>query len=129
MNALVISLSRFVFTGKIGMLVFCALDLNVSMSLFYSFYVFLFNWRTFGLKNRYVTGLGETLMYAEAPQGEDEYERNFLTVGGFDSNTMGSQGADGAHETLEEDPLSVRSILVGAASGKDAAEQSESRAI
>lgn len=123
-NALTVMLSRFVFTGRLAMLFFCALDLNVSMSLFYSFYVYLFNWRTFGLKNRYVTGLGETLLYADAPQGEDEYERNFLSVGGHDPDVPESQEVR-LDDSMESDPLSMRGILVSAAGNStDAADPS-----
>ena len=115
-NLTVIMLSRYLFHDRVSMLVFCALDLSVAASLFYSLYVFIFNWRTFGLKNRFATGLGESLLYADVPQGDAD-ERNFLSLTGHDPDApRGQEALGGKHDSSESDPLSMRSILVSAAS-------------
>ena len=97
------------YDNKIAYLVFSALDLQVSVSLLYSFHVFLFNWRTFGLKNRFATGLGEALLFADEEGGIDESN--------FRSNDGEEAGGQEAFDD-EEDPLSMKNILIGAAEGQ-----------
>jgi hypothetical protein len=101
-------LEKFVWHDKIAYLFYSTLDLQVSVSLLYSLHVFVFNWRTFGLKNRFATGLGEPLLYADEEDSEDE--RNFISA-----SSRGA-GHSGVRETLDDDdPLSMKNILISGA--------------
>jgi hypothetical protein len=104
-NVTVNMLIKYVFHTKISYLIFAAMDLQVSVSLGYSLYVFFFNWKTFGLKNRFATGLGEQLLYSELNPGDD-YERNFR------NDSPGGQNKQPTAEMEDSDPLSMRNILV-----------------
>ena len=103
-NVIMRVLEKYVWYNKSAYMTYAALDLQVSVSLLYSLHVFIFNWRTFGLKNRFATGLGEPLLYANDDSDDERNLASFATPNGGLSSSV----AD------ENDPLSMKNILLGA---------------
>lgn len=95
-------LKEYAWYDKVAYMFYATLELQVSVALFYSLYVFAFNWRTFGLKNRYATGLGEPLLYAG---NDSDDEKNELSI-----SDVAEHFANFADDS---DPLSMKNILSG----------------